>query len=783
MSRSAQKSGASECRERAADRVVKLLSARGPIKQRGSGWKCLCPAHADGDPSLDVDIGDGGRVLLRCRSAGCSAAQVCAALGITLADLFDDSSPAKASFDDRVLAAYDYKDEAGKVLFQAVRLWAPAPKNKDFRQRRPTGGNKWAWDLDGVRRVLYRLPGLVAADKGAWVFVVEGEKDADALTALGLVATTNPMGAGKWKPEHAEQLRSRRVVVIPDNDAPGRAHAEDVRKSLRGSARQVVVLELPGLPEKGDVSDWLASGGTALRLLQMVEDRSRPDPSAKSDRQEAVPAGEMVVESLAGLRPKPMRWLVRDRIPAGMMGLLAGEGGHGKSMTTLELAAAVTTGRCAFGLVYPDPVKGSALLISCEDDWERTIAPRLLTLGADMGRVLRVKGVRMKPDGETLDFHMGHFRELEKLITSAPEIRFITIDPAGAYIARSGVNENKDADLRAVLGPLSEVCNRTGATTLLVKHLNKTANVSAVQRVSGSTGYVNAVRFAYMIAPDTDDEQKKLMLPIKANVLPSGGGGLAYRMEPLTEGEARALLLTAWPDMDAEEVAELSKQMFRQKWEGVVTVDPNSLGGRAKTKKEDVEGCMNHIVRLLGAFSWPDEEVEKAVRKAGHSFEVYKTAKARLRVPDKTDPNRLSSKPFEKSGPWWMWIGPQGAPLPMRPASQSCDSSQSCESSHSCQSSPPSQEKEEEGKSPKTGRTRQDWQDWQEGNAEPQSRVAACSEWLMQRLVTGPVRVEPIAAEAARAGFDRELLEAVRPECGAEEICDAAGERSWRIIR
>ena len=173
-----------------------------------------------------------------------------------------------------------------------------------------------------------------------------------------------------------------------------------------------------------------------------------------------------------------------------MMGLLAGEGGHGKSMTTLELAAGITTGRCVFGLTYPDPVKGKVLLVSCEDDWERTILPRLVALGADLERVLRVKKVRMKADGETLDFHMGHYKELEALLTSDPEIRLTCIDPAGAYIGRAGVNENKDAELRTVLSPLSEMCNRTASTTILVKHLNKTAGATSVQRVSGSVGYV-----------------------------------------------------------------------------------------------------------------------------------------------------------------------------------------------------------------------------------------------------------------------------------------------------
>src|SRR5207253_6257634 len=122
----------------------------------------------------------------------------------------------------------------------------------------------------------------------------------------------------------------------------------------------------------------------------------------------------------------------------------------------------------------------------------------------------------------------------------------------------AGVNENRDADLRAVLGPLSEAANGTGATVILVKHLNKSAGASAVQRVSGSTGYINAVRFAYMIAPDPDELDRKLMLPIKANVLPAGQAGFAYRMVPVPYDEARDLLVARWPDLGAGDLVALA---------------------------------------------------------------------------------------------------------------------------------------------------------------------------------------------------------------------------------
>jgi len=147
----------------------------------------------------------------------------------------------------RITATYDYVDETGKLLYQVVRF-----QPKRFAQRRPDGKGGWVWGLKGVRRVVYRLPNVVKAEQ---VFIVEGEKDADALGRLGLVATTCPMGAGKWRAEYSGALQGKRVIILPDNDAPGQEHASQVAASLQGVAASVKVLSLPGLPGKGDVSD------------------------------------------------------------------------------------------------------------------------------------------------------------------------------------------------------------------------------------------------------------------------------------------------------------------------------------------------------------------------------------------------------------------------------------------------------------------------------------------------------------------------------------------------
>lgn len=165
----------------------------------------------------------------------------------------------------RIVATYDYRDEAGNVLMQAVRF-----DPKEFRQRRPKHGGGWDWSVKGVRVVPYHLPELLAKPTRP-VMVAEGEKDCDNLARIGFLATCNACGAGKWTAEHSAFLRGRRVLIMADNDEAGRNHALQVAHSLQGIASSVQIVELPGLPAKGDVSDWIAAGGTKEELQQIAE--------------------------------------------------------------------------------------------------------------------------------------------------------------------------------------------------------------------------------------------------------------------------------------------------------------------------------------------------------------------------------------------------------------------------------------------------------------------------------------------------------------------------------
>lgn len=243
------------------DHVLDKLNFHG--QRNGHDFKCLCPTHEDSKESLSVTEGKNGIVLIKC-FAGCDTKKVVAALGLTFADL--NPAKVKSQTSKREVATYDYVNEVGELLYQVVRY-----EPKDFKQRRPDGKGGWIWSLKGRRRVLFELPRLLQSPADQWVHIVEGEKDANNLNGIGLIATTNAQGASKWEADFNQWLAGRRVCILPDNDDAGRTHAHTIAGQLLSLAKEVRVVELPGLKPKGDVSDWLALGHTASDLKVLVE--------------------------------------------------------------------------------------------------------------------------------------------------------------------------------------------------------------------------------------------------------------------------------------------------------------------------------------------------------------------------------------------------------------------------------------------------------------------------------------------------------------------------------
>lgn len=309
------------------DFVARLHVSKGPTAK--GEYLCRCPAHDDRKASLCVTEGEKG-IIFKCQ-AGCDKQAVLDALGLKVDDLVSedwkrqqkdksDSRPgmkvrtvqppkqpdaeektypsyeAAYGYLGTFVCAYVYRDAEGKPLFEVARIddSAKAGKpSKTFRQHRLLGEG-WTPPLvlgvpDALRDALYRLPEVKQAiADGKTVYVVEGEKDADNLAKLGYAATTNAMGAEKWRKAHSEHLRGADVCILPDNDAPGRKHADKVAHALMYTAKSVRVLDIaaecPELPKKGDITDFFKLLGkskatAALEKLMADTPPMQPDPA------------------------------------------------------------------------------------------------------------------------------------------------------------------------------------------------------------------------------------------------------------------------------------------------------------------------------------------------------------------------------------------------------------------------------------------------------------------------------------------------------------------------
>jgi len=225
------------------------------VKRASNGFTARCPAHDDHRNSLSIKMADNGKILMNC-FAGCETDKICADIELDMSVLFPAKTnrPAKR----REIATYDYTDEFGNLLFQKVRY-----EPKDFRCRVPDGDGQWAYKLNNTRRVLYNLSRIIA---DSVIFVCEGEKDCDLLARHGFAATCNYDGAGKWNSDYNRYFKDKVVYILPDNDPPGRKHATHIYQQIKDIATGCRIVQLPGLPDKGDVSDFFANGGTVEQL-------------------------------------------------------------------------------------------------------------------------------------------------------------------------------------------------------------------------------------------------------------------------------------------------------------------------------------------------------------------------------------------------------------------------------------------------------------------------------------------------------------------------------------
>jgi putative DNA primase/helicase len=438
---------------------------------------------------------------------------------------------------------HKYPDEHGVVRFAVKRfeyqnadgsfVQKDGKRQKTFRQMRPDPDRPGAWinNLDGVDTAIpYRLPDLLkAADLGKLIVIVEGERKADLLWSWGIAATTNAMGAGKWTAAHSKYLNGADVVILPDNDEPGRQHAENVAALLRDIAINVRVLELPDLGPKEDIIDWAKRGGDVRQLSELIATRAKPwrengEPAAPPDTEE--------LQSIcaADVKIKAIEWLWPDRFAVGKLGILAGMPDEGKGQIFSYIIAMITTGGlwpCNEGRAP----KGNVLLLTAEDDLSDTVVPRLVAAGADLSRVHFVQMVTDVQDKNKKEHMFSLITDLSKLrrkIEAIGDVRLVMIDPISAYMGVKQIDSFRTGDVRSVLGPVVDMAAKLRIAFLGIMHFNKKTDVNnALLRISDSLAYGATARHVYAAINDPENK-RKLFVKAKNNLAKHDQQSLAY---------------------------------------------------------------------------------------------------------------------------------------------------------------------------------------------------------------------------------------------------------------
>ena len=401
---------------------------------------------------------------------------------------------------------YEFQDADGVTICRKVRTDKP-DGSKFFTWQHPDGKGGWASGR-GCDALPYRLPDLLAAPADAVIYVAEGERKADKLAGWGLVATSS-----KDLPADLSVFAGRTVAILPDNDDQGAKIADDLLTALNGVAERAFLVDLPGLPPKGDIIDWT---GTVDDLQALVERLSSPPV-------ETFPLADLALWS--NIRPTPKAFVMAGFVPARELTLATGAGGANKSTFGQQLATCRAAGVPMLGV---EVQQGKALYITAEDDdnqlhWMQDHICR--TLGVHMedlvGR-LALTSLRGRLGNELATFdHEGKLRP-------APSFRVLraTIEATGADLVvldnaahLFAGNENDRQQVTAFVNLLYSLCQDLGVTIILVAHANKAGDT-----YSGSTAWLNAVRSQIVLSrpENTIDPDERLLSLGKANYARQG---------------------------------------------------------------------------------------------------------------------------------------------------------------------------------------------------------------------------------------------------------------------
>lgn len=503
-----------------------------------------------------------------------------------------------------VTGTYVFREADGTPLYRTRRHeCAGQPKRYTAERRR---GDEWVNGLGDAKRVLYRLPELLSADPAAPVLFVEGERKADKLAQMGFVATAIAFGAKGWRREYAAPLADRSVIILPDNDEPGREFAARVRADAEKAGARAFILNLPGLPPKGDIIDWQGSADDLRSLTEALIGAASAD-------------GELLplidVSEWADQETPARAWALDEFIPDRQATLFTGKGSAGKSKAAQLLSTCAALGIPFLGVPTSQRV---ALYITWEDDADElhirqkaTAAVHGITLQSLKGRLF-LKSMVGELGAELATFDgEGRLREtalFRQIVATAKAIgaQLIALDNSSHIF---GGNENNRHEVAAFINLLNNMAREIDGAVVLIGHSNKLGD-----SFSGSTAWENQVRSRlFMEIPDPDvDADRRIIRREKANYARTGGEiafrwhkGTFVRDEELPPNVAEDIAAVAAENAHNERflacLAERKRQGRAVSERPSPSYAPKVFANMAEakgSKKKDLERAMDRLFRL-----------------------------------------------------------------------------------------------------------------------------------------------------------------------------------------
>ena len=480
-----------------------IATTLGNAKKVGNGYLASCPvpSHGQGNgdkhPSLSISMSDDGNFLFKCHS-GCDQHTVFSTIkdmGLLPAlpdrpDYLDSIKPMKPIplISTPVLEhEWHYTDEEGTSLFIKQRFKTFDSKGKTYKTLRVMPDGSRVGKLGDCRLVPYKLPELrQATAAGRVVYITEGEKAADALGSLGVVATTSHAGAGGWNDELNQYFKDANVVIVPDNDLVGWHYASKVTEALIPFAKSVRVLDLNLSNPKEDAYEWvnrydgsrtllaqIAKACPVVESLDMVHTPQRLLYLSETPQEaESAPKSKFLVESWDSIKDEPVEWLIESIIPKRSFVALFAPPASWKSFIALDLAEAIATGRNWMG--YKIPKKGAVLFISGEGHGgmgARVKACKIQNNSPDGANLYVIRAqINIRSSQEDFDALVAAINELVAQIDEPLEI--IILDTL-MRMSGGNFNENSSEDMGGFIAQTGKLQQLYNCALMVIHHSGK----------------------------------------------------------------------------------------------------------------------------------------------------------------------------------------------------------------------------------------------------------------------------------------------------------------------